>query len=337
MTSDETSEDIEQEQEPVNMHDDNLMREALEERRKGFGGETQEEPDEQVEDVVEEGDTEVATEDTTEATEPEYVFELEDGTKVTADEAKAGYLRHADYTRKTQDVAEKRKRIDAIVQYHEANPDELKKVIDWHSGAGNKPQPQQAAPQVRPKLEVPDDYKGQPFIESLVGTVNTLQEQLAATQGTQQQYTEQQKQREQAVEMERQYHTRLTDGYRYLEGKIGTLPPPQEFEDRIIKHFQAEEIDPQAGASLIIGPDRNYIRTIVDRAFSTEIKTAAQDKANSEAAERKKGQTKKSTLRTTGKGKAPNTPSVPRTSDGKLDRRKTLHQIIQGHEELKRR
>lgn len=48
--------------------------------------------------------------------EPETVFELDDGTKVDLDELKRGYLRQADYTKKTQDVAEARKQVEQAYQ-----------------------------------------------------------------------------------------------------------------------------------------------------------------------------------------------------------------------------
>lgn len=48
--------------------------------------------------------------------EPETVFELDDGTSVDLDELKRGYLRQADYTKKTQEVAEARKHIQESFQ-----------------------------------------------------------------------------------------------------------------------------------------------------------------------------------------------------------------------------
>ena len=75
-----------------------------------------EEPSEE-EAPVDEADPEDADADEAdEATEPEApatVVTLDDGTALTADEVKKSYLRQADYTRKTQAVAELRKETEA--------------------------------------------------------------------------------------------------------------------------------------------------------------------------------------------------------------------------------
>lgn len=46
--------------------------------------------------------------------ETEVLFTTEDGSDVTLDELKRGYLRQSDYTKKTQDVAEGRKQVEAV-------------------------------------------------------------------------------------------------------------------------------------------------------------------------------------------------------------------------------
>jgi hypothetical protein len=50
---------------------------------------------------------------------PEVLFHMEDGTPVTVDEAKRGYLRQADYTRKTQELAEARQQVQQAFQGRE--------------------------------------------------------------------------------------------------------------------------------------------------------------------------------------------------------------------------
>lgn len=69
-------------------------------------------PNEEVEDTpTEEPATE--TEVATEAEDPDLI-ELSDGTKVTAEELVKGYLRQSDYTRKTQELASERKRVEDL-------------------------------------------------------------------------------------------------------------------------------------------------------------------------------------------------------------------------------
>jgi hypothetical protein len=61
----------------------------------------------------------------------EVAFTLDDGTPVTVEEARNGYLRQRDYTRKTQEVAETRKQHEAdlaLAQWINENPIE---AVDW--------------------------------------------------------------------------------------------------------------------------------------------------------------------------------------------------------------
>lgn len=61
-------------------------------------------------DAEEDSESEESEEDTDEAS-PEPFMVLEDGTEISEEEAKRGYLRQADYTKKTQELAQDRKQL----------------------------------------------------------------------------------------------------------------------------------------------------------------------------------------------------------------------------------
>lgn len=91
------------------------------------------EDDDDVEPADEEDDEDASDEEP--ADQPEHLFEVE-GEKVTLDEARRGFLRQADYTRKAQDLADQRKAIqserETIAQerqYYSQVLDALKKQI----------------------------------------------------------------------------------------------------------------------------------------------------------------------------------------------------------------
>ncbi len=72
----------------------------------------QEAPNEEVATTTPEEGTETKTVVTETATDPEDIIELSDGTKVTAEELVKGYMRQSDYTKKTQDIAIQRKKLE---------------------------------------------------------------------------------------------------------------------------------------------------------------------------------------------------------------------------------
>lgn len=90
--------------------------------------------------VVEDG----APEGLTDATpEPEYLFEV-DGTKVSLEDARNGYLRQSDYTKKTQELAEQRKQLaqaEAIVAALEKDPASTLAALQEHFGVSTPGQP----------------------------------------------------------------------------------------------------------------------------------------------------------------------------------------------------
>lgn len=75
----------------------------------------------------------------TESVEPiESLFEV-DGTPITLDEARSGYLRQSDYTRKTQELAEMRTRLaeaEAITAALQQNPSETIAALQEAFGVG---------------------------------------------------------------------------------------------------------------------------------------------------------------------------------------------------------
>lgn len=82
---------------------------------------------------TEEAEAETAEEDDSEAATAVEMIELPDGTKVEREEIVKGYLRQSDYTRKTSEVAEQRKRLEAettrINGITEAFIDQLSRMI----------------------------------------------------------------------------------------------------------------------------------------------------------------------------------------------------------------
>jgi hypothetical protein len=76
-------------------------------------------------EAVEYGDTDFDASGTESETTPEYIFELDEIGGVTLDEARNGYLRQADYTRKTQDLAAQRAQLaqaENVLRALEADP-----------------------------------------------------------------------------------------------------------------------------------------------------------------------------------------------------------------------
>lgn len=86
--------------------------EADDESEEPDGDDEDEADDESPEEDSEDADDDEDADDS----EPETVFELDDGTSVDLDELKRGYLRQADYTKKTQEVAEARKQLQQAFQ-----------------------------------------------------------------------------------------------------------------------------------------------------------------------------------------------------------------------------
>jgi hypothetical protein len=86
---------------------------------------------------------------------PEYAFTLEDGTGVTLDEARNGYQRQSDYTRKTQQVAQERERLaqaEQLWRAFEADPQQTLRVLSERFGVD-------VAEQMQDDFSDPDPYQ----------------------------------------------------------------------------------------------------------------------------------------------------------------------------------
>ena len=271
-------------------------------------GTTLEEP----EPTEEEGGvTEEVTDVTEEVTEePEALFVLDDGTAIKdVNEAKSGYLRHADYTKKTQELAEERKKVDkynSLLNYLESNPQTVDRLVDEMRGNG-KPQSQAEAQ----GLQVPEQYKGDQFVEQTVSVLNDMRKELAEVKGGYNSIQKATTEGQQKAETDHKFNTRFMEGYKHLEGRIGTLPTPKEFEERIIAYVKEQE-DPQGVAANIISTDPLYIRAIVDRAYEADISSTQSDKVNSSEEDRKKRVAKGPSLRAAGKSTKALPQSLPK-------------------------
>jgi len=300
------------------------IQQALIERQ----GTTLEEPESEAEEGVDEGGYSEPRPIEELIEEPDHLFETEDGTKVTLEDAKAGYLRQADYTKKTQAIAEERKKIEkysALLAHLDTDPEAVDMLIDRMRGVKQSPQQQQEAQ----GLQVPENYKGDPFVEQIVPLVNELRKELAEVKGGQQTMQQTDAQRQQKAEVDQKFHNRFMEGYKYLEGKIGTLPTPKEFEERIIEYVKQQE-DPQGVAANIISTDPNYIRAVVDWAYEADINATQSDKVNSAEEERRKRTAKGASLRVAGKTADAPPPKLPK------DSRAALAQILDEQQKLAR-
>jgi hypothetical protein len=267
--------------------------------------------------------------------EPEHLFELEDGTKVTEQEAKDGYLRHGSYTKKVQELAEERKRIErfgAIMARMENDPKLMQMNIDYMTGN------QQAQPQSTVgKVEVPDDYKGVPFIENLVTLTNTLSDKVTQLEGGYNTIQQSSAEEKQASDRLALFNSKMSEGYEYLKGQVGTPPTPKEYIARFQKYIEDQGLDPQVVGNYIIGGDPDYLRAKIDGTFKTDIDAYRTDKVNTGEKERKKRVAKTQTLQVAGKSQQAAPQPLPKGKDGKLDTKAALIQIMDAQDQLNRR
>ena len=284
--------------------------------------------EEVVEDVVEEEQV---------AEEPEYLFELDDGTKVTEKEAKDSYLRHGSYTKKVQELADERREIEQhkhIINLMKTDRKFLDMNLDYINNKGKVVQEPQST---LGKIEVPEDYKGQPFIENLVNLANSLSDKVVQIEGgintMQQSSTEAQ----QTADNTALLNSRLAEGYEYLKGQVGTPPTPKEYIDRFQKHIEDQGLDPQVVGNYIIGGDPDYLRAKIDRTFKADIDAHRTDTANSGEKDRKKRVAKTQTLQVASKSKQAAPQALPKGSNGKVDLKAALVQIQDAQAQLNRR
>jgi len=296
---------------------------VLIERQRAEAPGTEEEVAEEAEEAVEEV-----------ADEPEYLFELEDGTKVTAEEAEKGYLRRADYTKKSQANAEEKKKMErynAIIDRMENDEKMLKMNVDYMTG-GKQAQPAQ---QGTAPMDVPEQYKDDPLVTKLIERNNLMAQRLDAVEGTAntiQKTTTDEKQR---VEHKTSIDRQLAAGYEYLKGQVGTMPTPQEYTERFQQYMTEQDLDPQVVGAYLLGGDPDYLRAKVDRIFAADIEAHKTDTVNSGEKERKKRVAKTKALHTSGKSKAAAPQALPKGANGKLDLRASLVRIQEEQEKLR--
>lgn len=116
---------------------------------------------------------------------PNYLFEV-DGSQITLDEAKNGYLRQADYTRKTQEISEMRSRLsqaEAIAAALERDPAATLQALQEAFGLGTPAEPDgyadldpesQRIAAIEARLQAQDDAARQAAIDN---ELNGLHEQ----------------------------------------------------------------------------------------------------------------------------------------------------------------
>ena len=294
---------------------------------------TEEEVEEESASPEDEQVEEAEVDESTEA--PEAIFTLDDGTAVTdPEEAKKGYLRHSDYTKKTQGLAEDRKKIERYEKLFNAmeNDAKLTKLVVDYMTQGSTPA-QAATPQAQ-ELQVPEQYKEDPFVNTTVQTLNAMKQELAELKGdfstTKQTTTQEREFAQQKATLD----AKLGEGYEYLKGQVGKPPTPEEYVNRLQEYITEQGLDPQKVAGYILGGDPDYLRAKVDGAFKADIATHRKDTVNSGEKERKKRVAKTKTLQTAGKSKTAVAKPLPKGKDGKTDLRKSMVQIMDAQEGL---
>ena len=136
--------------------------------------------------------------------EPETVFELDDGTKVDLDELKRGYLRQSDYTKKTQEVAEARKHLQQAYQARQQERQTLAENLNLALGVV-EPQLAELARTDWDRLATEDPYsyaEKRALFDQASVRYNKLVQQAQSVVQKQQQETQQQLQ--QRVQQENQ-------------------------------------------------------------------------------------------------------------------------------------
>ena len=294
------------------------MRDFNSEREDKGGDDTPEDTPDDTAEVVEE-----------EPPAPQPLFTLDDGTAVTdSEEAKKGYLRHRDYTQKTQELARQRKEIEAIYNYFQSHPEELAPIVSKITKPPAPPQPQQTVKEVT----LPQGYENEPAVKLLIDELNETRRQLAQVQGGVETIQQTTVQRDKRAEQESLLNTRLRDAHVWLTDKLGdNTPSPEDFIDRIKARYDAKGITPDEYMPYIIGPDESYLCTVVADIWKADIGKVVADKVVQEQQKRKPAGAKQRALKATGKTGKPVQDSVPRTKDGRLDRDKffSQHPFIQ--------
>lgn len=282
----------------------------------------------ETEEVVD-SETEIEVEEK----EQEFLIELDDGTKLTAEEVKKGYLRQNDYSRKTKELATEREYIkenkallDTISQNKEAQEYLIELVRGNVKGKEQKPQPERI-------LAVPDEYANDQFVKRTVEAFNALSTELDELKNIVSGVNTSNQSRElKEKEFQAQSHLydRLQHGYEWLRGKLGEdkIPTPEEFGNRVQEYFESQGLQPPQAAAYITGPDTEYLIDKLPRIFEKDIGKA---KDTDNTGQKSKTQEKKArVLRASGKTTNAGAPTIPRKPDGSVDQDKLLTHIVQG-------
>jgi len=286
---------------------------------------------EAVEDAVEEEQVE----------ESEPLFVLEDGTKVmTADEAKKGYMLQRDYTKKRQEAVALEKDLQqygALIDKMKEDPKLTRMVIDYITNNGQPPQTQsQQQGTETKKIEVPDDYKNDPFVTRLAELTNSLSDEVSQLKTGFNTIHQEKTAVQQRTELDTKINTRIAEAYNELKGQVETPPTPQEFMERIAAHFNELGLTPDEAAALITGPDPVYLSAKVERIFAADISKVRSAKTTVAEKERKKRVATTTALRAGGKSSTIAPQSLPKGKDGKLDIKAALIQIQDAQEQSRR-
>jgi len=272
------------------------------------------------------------------AGEPEPLFVLEDGTKVmTVEEAKKGYLRQSDYTKKRQEsvaIEKDLQQYNALINRMKEDPALTKMVIDHITGNGQQAQQQQTNTN---QIEVPDEYKNDPFVTRLAERTNSLSEKVSQLESGFNTIHTEKTAVQQRTELDTKVNTRMAEAYNELKGQVETPPTPQQFMERIAAHFNELGMTPEQATALITSPDPTYLSAKVERIFAEDISKVKQAKSTVVEKERTKRVATTQALRAGGKSSTVAPQSLPKGKDGKVDSKAALKQIMDAQDQLDRR
>jgi hypothetical protein len=272
-----------------------------------------------------------------EATEPEEdSATLPDGTVVTIEELGKGYLRQGDYTKKTQDLAEQRKAIEKnqdLINYIGSDPALQKMILDHMRGETVKPNVEETTS----GLQVPDNYKEDPFVTQLVGKLNEQDAVIRKLDGGYQNITQETKAKQEQSEHQTKLYARLEPAYNELKGQVETPPTPQEFTQAIQAYFVENNIDPNQGAYEIANSvDPNYLTGLVGRIYKADIQKATESETKVVEKNRTKRTAKGATLRVAGKSSQAPKPTLPKLPNGRVDGDALVRMQILEHQKQQR-
>lgn len=186
LSSPETSDTLEPEADDQPEEGDNVVEDEVEAETP----DSEEAEEGQTEDEEGEADAEEESDGDDDGDKPEQLVEI-DGEQLTLEEVKLGYLRQADYTRKTQAVAEQRKVAEEERQYYASTLNGLLTAVgadiqrfegvDWERAAAENPdQYRQAKAAYEQSLQLFNSIRGQ--TEDFVQRTKQAQEQALEAQ-----------------------------------------------------------------------------------------------------------------------------------------------------------